>query len=75
MTEQRKLCKDCLHYKKSWLGHLFRSNSLDRCYNSIITGDLVTGDKKSEYCEVARNLEMYCGRDGRCFEQLWGDKK
>ena len=75
MTEQRKLCKNCLYYKKSWLGHLFRSNSLDRCYNSIITGDLVTGDKKSEYCEVARNLEMYCGRDGKHFEKLWGDRR
>ena len=75
MTEQRKLCKNCLYYEKSWLGHLFRSNSLDRCYSPIITGDLVTGDKKSEYCKVARDLEMYCGRDGRYFEQLWGDKK
>jgi hypothetical protein len=75
MTEQRKLCKNCLYYEKSWLGHLFRSNSLDRCYNPIITGDLVTGDKKSEYCKVARDFEMHCGRDGRYFEQLWGDKK
>jgi hypothetical protein len=75
MTEQRKLCKDCLYYEKSWLGHLFMNNSLDKCYNPIITGDLVTGDKKSEYCKVARNLEMYCGRDGRHFDQLWGDKK
>ena len=75
MTEQRKLCKDCLYYEKSWLGHLFRNNSLDRCYNPIITGDLVTGDKTSESCKFARNLEMYCGRDGKHFEQLWGDKK
>ena len=82
MTEQRKLCKNCLYYEKSWLGHLFGSNSFDRCYNPIITGDLVTGDKKSLNCEIAREYEMYgknyityCGKDGRYFEQLWGDKK
>jgi hypothetical protein len=75
MTEQRKLCKDCLYYKKSWFGHLFGDNSFDRCYNPIITGDLVTGDKKSESCKDARHYEMYCGRDGKYFEQLWGDKK
>ena len=75
MTEQRKLCKDCLYYRKSWLGHLFGNNSLDRCYNPIVTGDLITGDKKSQSCENARDFEMYCGRDGKYFEQLWGDRK
>ena len=75
MTEQRKLCKDCLHYKKSWLGHLFGSNSFDKCYNPILTGDLITGDKNSTNCKEARDYEMYCGRDGRYFEQLWGDRK
>jgi hypothetical protein len=50
-------------------------NSFDRCYNPIITGDLVTGDKKSESCKIARDFEMHCGRDGRYFEQLWGDRK
>ena len=75
MKEQRKLCKDCLHYKKSWFGHLFGDNSFDRCYNPIITGDLVTGDKKTESCKIAREFEMYCGGDGRYFEQLWEDKK
>jgi len=75
MTEQLKLCKDCLYYKKSWLGHLFMDNSLDRCYNPIITGDLVTGDKRSEYCKMARDFEMHCGPEGKHFEQLWGDRK
>jgi hypothetical protein len=75
MTEQRKLCKDCLHYEKSWLGHLFGSNSFDRSYNPIVTGDLVTGDKKSETCKSSRDYQIYCGRDGRYFEQLWGDRK
>ncbi len=75
MTEQRKLCKDCLYYKKSWLGHLFRNNSLDRCYNPIITGDLVTGDKKSESCKLARDFEILCGISGKYFEQLRGDRK
>ena len=50
-------------------------NSLDRCYNPIITDDMVTGDKKSQSCEIAREYEMYCGRDGKHFEQLWGDRK
>jgi hypothetical protein len=36
---------------------------------------LVTGDKKSESCKDARHFEMYCGRDGKYFEQLWGDRK
>jgi hypothetical protein len=75
MTEQPKLCKDCLHYKKSWLGHLFGSSSLDRCYNPIITNDLITGDIKSKSCEDTREYEMYCGRAGKYFEQLWGDRK
>lgn len=75
MTEQKKLCKDCLYYKKSWLGHLFGDNSLDRCYNPIVTGDVITGDKKSKSCKEARDYEMYCGRDGNYFEQLWGDRK
>ena len=73
MTEQRKLCKNCLYYKKSWLGYLY--NSPDRCYNPIVTGDLVTGDKKSQSCQIAREYEMYCGIDGKHFEQLWGDRK
>jgi len=50
-------------------------NSLDRCYNPIITGDLVTGDKRSEYCKMARDFEMHCGPEGKHFEQLWGDRK
>lgn len=57
MTEQRKLCKDCLHYEKSWLGHLFRNNSLDKCYNPIITGDLVTGDKKVSIVKLPEILK------------------
>ena len=75
MTEQRKLCKDCLHYKKSWLGHLFGSNLLDRCYNPIITNDVITGDKKSITCKEARDYSFYCGKDGKYFDQLWGDRK
>jgi hypothetical protein len=75
MTEQRKLCKDCLHYKKSWLGHLLGFNLFDSCYNPIITGDVITGDKKSMFCKEARNYSFYCGRDGNYFEQLWGDRK
>jgi hypothetical protein len=80
MTEHRKLCKDCLHYKKSWLGHLFGDNSFDKCFNPILTDeiipdDLVTGDKTGRSCKSARNYYMYCGADGRYFEQLWGDRK
>ena len=75
MTEQRKLCKNCLYYKKSWLGHLFGFNLFDSCYNPIITGDVITGDKKSISCKEARNCSFYCGWDGRHFEQLWGDRK
>ena len=75
MIEQRKLCKDCLHYKKSWWGHLLGTNTFDRCYNPILTGDLVTGDKESASCKYARHFEMYCGRTGKYFEQLCGDKK
>ena len=56
MTEQRKLCKDCLHYRESWLGHLFGNNSLDRCYNPIVTGDLITGDKKSQTPKQAQQV-------------------
>jgi hypothetical protein len=75
MTEQRKLCKNCLYYKKSWLGHLFGDNSSDRCFNPIITDDLVTGENTSIRCKFARNLGMSCGIHGRYFEQLWGDRK
>jgi len=75
MTEQRKLCKNCLYYKKSWLGHLFGSNSFDRCYNPIITGDVIAGDKKSMSCNEARDHSFNCGWDGYHFEQLWGDRK
>ena len=71
MTQQRKLCKDCLHYKKSWFWHLFGDNTFDRCYNPIVTGDVVTGDKKSISCKEARNYSFYCGLDGKYFEQLW----
>lgn len=75
MTEKRKLCKNCLHYKKSWLGHLLGINLFDICYNPIITGDVITGDKKSISCKEARNYSCYCGWDGKHFEQLWGDRK
>lgn len=75
MTEQPKLCKNCLYYQKSWLGHLFGVNTLDKCYNPIVTSDRVTGDKKSKSCKEARSYEFLCGRDGKYFEQLWGDRK
>jgi hypothetical protein len=75
MTEQRKLCKDCLYYKKSWLGHLLGINLLDSCYNPILTGDVITGDKKSMSCKEARYYSFNCGRDGKYFEQLCGDGK
>lgn len=70
MIEQRKLCKDCFYYKKSWLGHLFGSNLLDRCYNPTLTVDLITGDKKSISCTEARTYSFNCGRDGYYFDQL-----
>lgn len=75
MTEQPKLCKDCIYYKKSWLGHLFGSNSLDRCYSPKVTGDVVTGDKNPISCKEARDYGQYCGRGGEYFEQLLGDRK
>jgi len=75
MTEQPKLCKDCIYYKKSWLGHLFGSNSLDRCYSPKVTGDVVTGDKNPISCKEARDYGQYCGRGGEYFEQLWRDRK
>ena len=75
MTEQRKLCKNCLHYKKSWLGHLFGSNLLDQCYNPIVTGDVITGDEQSVACYEARAYSFYCGKDSKYFEQLQDDRK
>ena len=41
----------------------------------ILTGDLITEDKKSISCTEARKYSFNCGRDGNYFDQLWGDRK
>lgn len=69
MTEQPKLCKNCKYYKKDRISHLlgFRGK-YDECRRLM---NLVTGDKKVEFCEIERRdwypLDV-CGPEGKYFE-------
>jgi len=69
----KKLCKDCKHYRKSWVEHLlFRDNRFDMCASPNTTDDLVSG-RKQRFCDMLRSnrwaeLDYACGPDGRFFE-------
>lgn len=69
MTEQLKLCKDCVWYKKDWGARLSGyGDTFDLCINPILTGaNPVTGKTKGGFCDTMRKFHG-CGMDGKFFE-------
>ena len=72
MTEPIRLCCDCRFYKKDWISHLLPifgyRGQFDECRRLM---NLVTGDKKVDFCEIERKywypLDV-CGPEGKYFE-------
>lgn len=62
---ERKLCKDCVHYKAA------EARTFDLCLSpENSTEDLVRGNHafKAQGCFDARTNEDYCGPDAKWFE-------
>jgi hypothetical protein len=70
----KKLCKNCKHYRKSWIEHvIFRTCKYDMCASPNTTQNPVTGNE-NRYCDMLRakrweELDYSCGPDGRYFEE------
>ena len=65
-----KLCKDCKHYKKSWVEHLiFGSDADDKCLHPVLSENLVTGQiKGGRFCDLMRKTYGGCGEEGKYWE-------
>jgi len=65
-----KLCKDCKHYKKSWVEHLiFGNDADDKCFHPVLSENLVTGKVKGgRVCSFMRLYSGGCGVDGKYWE-------
>jgi len=70
MTEPIKLCKDCKHYKKSWIEHLiFGNDADDKCFHPVLSENLVTGKVKGgRYCTFMRMYGGGCTPEGKYWE-------
>ena len=53
-----KLCKDCKHYKKSWVEHLiFGNDADDKCFHPVLSENLVTGKVKGgRVCSFMKHI-------------------
>lgn len=65
-----KLCKDCKHYKKSWVEHLiFGNDADDKCFHPVLSENLVTGKVKGgRVCSFMRLYSGGCGVEGKYWE-------
>ena len=65
-----KLCKDCKHYKKSWIEHLiFGNDADDKCFHPVLSENLVTGKVKGgRVCSFMRLYSGGCGVEGKYWE-------
>ena len=64
MTDIR-LCKDCKHYRKSWLEHiLMGTDRYDMCVKPDEQSNFVTG-KPKHFCDVMRS-EKWVSFDWTC---------
>ena len=68
-----KLCKDCKHYRRDWLSHLFgMGHRHDTCASPNTSSNLVTGSEQ-RFCDMLRayrweNLNFSCGVEGKYWE-------
>jgi hypothetical protein len=68
MTEHIRLCCDCKYYKRDWLYHLTGAgDTYDKCFNPLVTGNVVTGGSNGQYCDTTRRFHE-CGMIGKLWE-------